>query len=321
MCIFFLFVAYQHIKQHTATPQRKGDWPKSYSLLSLSAAFTAKGMIVSFFQAPSQIMFLWPSPAKQENLLFAFEHTFIFYCDPVLKTLTLLSLGFICTFLKDYCKVRWFSPHALSCAFWHSSWWSACIALLDLLMLYYLKPPVSPNSQCFIIFRVCTLSAPHKPHFRLRRAFLSFVHKTSPKLAGKLAWRGQCRYSDIFTDARCLFTVTQCSFSFSSSLPWPEKSAKGDRQLFSGIWQSKNPSWLTVVHFTLCMSTHRRGKVSKKSDGGCQCQQNSLLWCSVSKRWAEVLLWTWRDVCYLGDGECVWLDLCCFSVHILTSLI
>lgn len=118
-----------------------------------------------------------------------------------------------------------------------------------------------------------------------------------------------------------LFTVTQCSFSFSSSLPWPEKSAKGDRQLFSGIWQSKNPSWLTVVHFTLCMSTHRRGEASKKSDGGCQCQQNSFLWYAVSKRWASVLLWTWRDVCYLGDGECVWLDLCRFSVHILTSLI
>lgn len=241
MCIFFLFVAYQHIKQHTATPQRKGDWPKSYSLLSLSAAFTAKWMIVSFFQAPSQIMFLWPSPAKQENLLFAFEHTFSFYCDTVLKTLTLLSLGFIFTFLKDYCKVRWFSPNALSCAVWHSSWWSARIALLDLFMLYYLKPPVSPNSQCFIIFRVCTLSAPHKPHFRLRRAFLSFVHKTSPKLAGKLAWRGQCRYSDIFTDARCSSQWLNVPSAFPLHCPGLRKVQKGTGNSSVGYDKVKIP--------------------------------------------------------------------------------
>lgn len=141
-------------RQHTATPYRKGDWPDSYILLSLSAGFTAKRMMVSLFLAPSQIMFLWPFPTKQEKLLFALHGPFIFYCDTVLKIITLLSLGFICTFLTTYCKVRQFSPHALPCAFWHSSWWSARALYNSVWFTYALLLQISCLTQFLILYHL-----------------------------------------------------------------------------------------------------------------------------------------------------------------------
>lgn len=63
-------------------------------------------MIISLFLAPSQIMFLCSAPAKQEDLLFAFDGPFIFCHDTVLKAVTLLSFCFMCTVLTTYCKMR-----------------------------------------------------------------------------------------------------------------------------------------------------------------------------------------------------------------------
>lgn len=63
-------------------------------------------MIVSLFLAPSQITCLCSAPTEQEDPLFAFDGPFIFYHDTVLSAVTLLSLGFICTLLTAYCKMR-----------------------------------------------------------------------------------------------------------------------------------------------------------------------------------------------------------------------
>lgn len=63
-------------------------------------------MIVSLLLAPSQIMFLCPAATKQQDLLFVLGGPFIFSYETVLKAVTPLSLGFICTLLTAYCKIR-----------------------------------------------------------------------------------------------------------------------------------------------------------------------------------------------------------------------
>lgn len=129
-------------------------------------------MFILLFLAPRQIIFQCPGPTKQD-LLFALDGPFIFYYDTVLKAVTLLSLGFIRMLLRTYSKMMSSSPMLSLVLFAtaHANQCALCVTLLYLLMLFYFKSSISPNSRLFIISRLCTLSAPHKPHFRPRRGF------------------------------------------------------------------------------------------------------------------------------------------------------
>lgn len=249
----------------------------THILLSLSAGFTAKGKIVSLFLEPSQILFLWPSPTKQENLYSAPDGPLIFYYDTVLKTSALLSLGFICTFLTDYHKVRWFSPNALSCAFWHSSWWSACTLCKNSAWFTdALVPQISclTHSQFFIIFRVCTFCAPHYLILDPGEVFVCCTYNISKAFReGCMEGRVQMFFGEIFIgdvdqqDASSLWLSIPPSFPLRC--PGLREVQKGTGNSSVGFdRESKNPSWLyycaPVVHFTPCMSRHRRGDVDKQ---------------------------------------------------------
>lgn len=236
-------------------------------------------MIILLFLAPRQIMFQCPGPTKQD-LLFALNGPLIFYSDIVLKAVTLLSLGFICTLLTTSCKmmsssltlclVLFATAHADQCAF--------CVTLLDLLMLFYFKSSTSPNSS---------LSSADCAHCLLLislildpgEVFVCCTHNLSSlKLVGKLAWRGGCRCSELQPHSllmcmnssdRCLSAAVHCSYAFSPLLPWPEGSAQGgqrDLETLTGGEKVKIPSDSTpAVYFAMWISRqedrHEQGSV------------------------------------------------------------
>lgn len=165
----------------------------------------------------------------------------------------------------------------------HEDQHAPCVTLLDLLLLFYFKSSISPNSQSFIISIVCTLS-----HFRPRRGFCLSYSKLIPRACREACTEGRlqmlralyCRCEPApLPDASSLWFTP--SSTFPLHCPGQREVHKGNKQPLGEYGKGKKvkvpPGSTPAMHFTMYVSRDRSRKVEKGSTGGeCHHQPYSL---------------------------------------------